>query len=98
LQHIVGHSELGIPLQHCPMCGPTMVVTRQHQEGDYVYCRHCGGEAKVSRSLGHIHTQPTGKKGSPQDLEPDMDIDLIHELVVLASQHIKHTESPHESL
>jgi len=89
LQHIVGHSELGIPLQTCPMCGPTMVTTRQHQDGDHIYCRHCGGEAKISHHHGEIHTKPTGKKGSPKNLEPEVDIDLIHELVVLASQHIK---------
>ncbi|MDQ6951924.1 MAG: HD-GYP domain-containing protein [Mariprofundaceae bacterium] len=91
LQHIVGHSESGIPLQACPICGPTIVITRQHQHGNHVFCRHCGGESELSKSNGDIQVRPTGRKGTPRDLEPEADVDLINELVVLASHHLQHT-------
>lgn len=88
LQHIVGHSEPGIPLQNCPVCGPTIVVTRKHHNGDHVFCRNCGGKAKVERSEHGINLQPTGQRGRPAELEPEIDLDLIDELVKECSDHL----------
>lgn len=81
LDHIVGHSDLGIPLQECPMCGPTIVVRSDHQNHDYVFCRHCGGEAQVERDGTAIRLMPTGRKGAPADLEANVDIALLDGLV-----------------
>lgn len=86
--HIVGHSEEGIPLQECPICGPTIVVSRRHLSGDHLYCRNCGGEAILDRTGDHIEVHPTGRKGSPVELEPEINIDLIHELVGSAAAHL----------
>lgn len=88
LDHIVGHSEPGIPLQECPMCGPTIVITRRHLHGDHAYCRSCGGEARVSRADGHLFISPTGKQGSKRDLEPDVDNGLLDELVRESSRSL----------
>ncbi|BCB27385.1 hypothetical protein SKTS_22710 [Sulfurimicrobium lacus] len=88
LDHIVGHSESGIPLQECPMCGPTIVVRRDHHTGDHVFCRHCGGEARVERDGNAIHVFPTGHKGTPEDLQPEVDAALIDGLVHEASRVI----------
>jgi len=88
LDHIVGHSEPGIPIQECPICGPTIVVARKHRNGDYVFCRHCGGEAIIERSEGAISIKTTGRKGKPAELEPEVDLDLIAELVQEASRHL----------
>jgi len=93
LKHIVGHSEAGIPLQVCPACGPTIIITRQHQHEDCVYCPHCTGEFKLSRKDEMIHIQPTGCKGNAQNLQPVIDNTLIKELAILASQHLKVPES-----
>lgn len=41
LEPIVGHSDEGIPLQDCPMCGPTLVLRRDQSASDRVYCRNC---------------------------------------------------------
>lgn len=30
LNHVMGGSDEGIPLQSCPMCGPTLVVRHEH--------------------------------------------------------------------
>lgn len=81
LDHIAGHSEPGIPLQDCPNCGPTIVMTRTHDSGDAVYCRVCGGEARVKKSGGELYIEPTGNTGGPEDLEPAIDDVLITNLV-----------------
>jgi len=88
LDHIVGHSEHGIPLQTCPMCGPTIVITRRHLHGDHVYCRSCGGEASVNRSGGLLSIAPAGRRGSKRDLEPEIDSKLLDELVMESSRHL----------
>ncbi|WP_084637440.1 HD-GYP domain-containing protein [Paludibacterium yongneupense] len=81
LDAIVGHSEPGIPLQTCPNCGPTIVVRRHLETGSLVYCRCCGAEATLDRRGGAIGIEPTGKLGSPSALQPDVDDDLVSELV-----------------
>ena len=88
LDHIIGHSEQGIPLQTCPMCGPTIVINRRHLHGDHVYCRSCGGEASVDRSGGRLSIAPTGRRGSMRDLEPEIDSNLLDELVRGSSRHL----------
>lgn len=85
LDHIVGHTEPGIPLQECPMCGPTIVVTRHKRNGDHVYCRSCGGGAIVNREHGKTTIKPTMKRGKVRDLEPEIDNDLLNELVLVSS-------------
>ncbi|HEY9148649.1 MAG TPA: phosphohydrolase, partial [Gammaproteobacteria bacterium] len=81
LAHIAGHTDHGIPLQECPVCGPTIVVRRSQQDGDHIYCRNCGREAEVKHQDGGVCAIPTGRKGTPRDLEPEADLDLIGELV-----------------
>lgn len=81
LDHIVGHTDLGIPLQDCPMCGPIIVVRRDQKAGDHVYCRHCGAEATVTHEHGTLRLVPTGELGSAQDLQPELDTALIEGLV-----------------
>lgn len=88
LSHVVGHSEPGIPVQECPMCGPTIVVQRRHQSGDHVYCRHCGGEAEVVRTGDKVSIAGTGRHGSVQDLQPEADMDLIDALIRETARHL----------
>lgn len=79
LDHIAGHSDDGIPLQHCLMCGPTLVVRREQSAGASVFCRNCGGEYRLDRSLGDqpYHVEPTGRQGQAKDLAPVADTALI---------------------
>lgn len=88
LAHIVGHSEPGIPVQTCPVCGPTIVVTRRHLHGNTVYCRVCGGEAHVKRDAEGLGIVPTGRRGSTRALEPDIDNGLLDELVRESARHL----------
>jgi len=81
LHHIVGHSDEGIPLHECMMCGPTLVLRKGQQTGDHLYCRSCTGEYVTSLEAGQLATKPTGKMGKPQDVEPEADNELINRLV-----------------
>lgn len=81
LDHIAGHSEPGIPLHDCPMCGASMVIRRNQHEGDLVYCRACGGETKIFTVNGQVGLEPTGRSGTPKQLSPWVDSDLVRELV-----------------
>ena len=77
LDHIVGHSDEGIPLHECVMCGPTLVVRRDQKAGDHIYCRSCTGEYVAEQRAGGLVTVPTGRQGMPVDLEPKADTVLI---------------------
>lgn len=81
LSRIAGYSEPGIPVQECPMCGPTIVVRKKNRPGDRVYCRHCGAEAQVRRENGKFLISLTGKHGDAAALQPEADIDLIDALI-----------------
>lgn len=89
LSHFVGHTDLGIPLMKCMACGPTIVVRRDQQAGDFVYCRNCGGQARfICRTGEDIRLDATGDKGTAKDLEPEVDETLVSELAQGAYQHL----------
>ncbi len=81
LDHIVGHSDEGIPLHECMVCGPTLVRRREQAAGEHLYCRNCGGEYLTEQRDGRISVVPTGAKGKAQDLEADADTALIARVV-----------------
>jgi len=81
LDHVVGHSDEGIPLQECLMCGPVLVLRRGQQAGDAVYCRSCGGEYLTHEDAGRLLVRPTGRMGNARALEPDVDGALISRFV-----------------
>lgn len=77
LDHVLGHSDEGIALQSCPMCGPTLVLRREHQQGDHLYCRNCSGEFVLEPDTSGLRAVPTGQQGDAIDLEPESDSALI---------------------
>jgi HD-GYP domain-containing protein (c-di-GMP phosphodiesterase class II) len=81
LDHVVGHSDEGIPLHECVMCGPTLVLLREQRAGEHVYCRNCAGEYRTEMRAGRLATVPTGRQGSPADREAKADTELIARLV-----------------
>lgn len=85
LDHVMGHSDDGIPLQECPMCGPTLVVRREQQPGAHIFCRNCGGDF-ILQDTGKqgLNAQASGKQGEIRDLEPEADIPLIQRVVAEA--------------
>ena len=89
LNHLVGHTDHGIPIMSCAMCGPTIVVRRDQKPGDYVYCHQCGNQARFKfRTDEAIELEPTGAKGSADQLETEVDEALLSALVAGAHQHL----------
>jgi len=80
LNHIVGHSEPGLPLHWCP-CGAPVVLRSAQHNGDFVYCRNCGGEARILKNGGEARIELTGGHGDPVTLAPDSDQDLLAGMV-----------------
>ncbi len=91
LDSIVGHSDVGIPLRECIVCGPTLVLRAGQQAGEHLYCRACGGEYRLEADAqGELQVAPTGEKGSPANLAPQADEQLIGRLVQETARKIKH--------
>jgi len=88
LDHIVGHSDFGIPLQMCLMCGPTIAVARSHKQGMNLYCPSCTGEYETHSAGTKLQLVATGKKGLPADLEPKVDQDVINDVVRTAARSL----------
>jgi len=86
LDHVVGHSDDGIPLKECPVCGPIVVVCRTQEPGTLVYCRNCGMEFELEGRGGTIEIHRTQKTGLPDDLAADVDVDLIARVIAEAIQ------------
>jgi len=77
LAHIVGHSDQGIPLQCCAMCGPIVVRPRQARDGDTLYCPACHSEY----TLAGEQLLATGRQNAARALAATPDTDLIGRLV-----------------
>ncbi len=83
VDHIVGHSESLIPMQICAGCGPTILVTRAHKDGDMVFCRCCGGGSELRRDGTGVSITPFVRKGRAEELSASVDVGLIEELTDL---------------
>lgn len=83
LSPIIGHTDQGIPLRHCDMCGPTVVLKRAHHAGDHVFCGNCGADYLLYQKSPDsvLELQATGTTGSAKDLSPQADVELIERLV-----------------
>jgi hypothetical protein len=81
LDPIIGHSEPRIPLQVCGNCGPTILITRAHKDGDPVFCRNCGGGAILHRNAEGVSISPSDRKADADALAGTPDCGLIEELV-----------------
>ncbi|WP_375748126.1 HD domain-containing phosphohydrolase [Vibrio sp. HN007] len=55
--NIILHTDDGIPLQHCPMCGPTIEVFRHQTQGDSATCKVCSSQYTISTPIQKQHAQ-----------------------------------------
>ena len=86
LDHVMGHSDDGIPLQSCPMCGPTLVLRKDQHAGEKIYCHNCTGEFELKEGAHDLVAIPTGQQGRPADMEPELDVELIQRTVMTSVQ------------
>jgi HD-GYP domain-containing protein (c-di-GMP phosphodiesterase class II) len=75
LDHIVGHSQEGIPMRECPSCGPSIVVPADFHEGQWMFCRPCGTKARWAEA-GWVY-----EAAEPTELEAPVDLDEIRTIV-----------------
>ena len=95
LNHIAAHSDDGIPLQHCVMCGPTLVLRREQSAGDLLYCGNCGGEYRLElggdegaqSNESVLVAVATGGMGSAAAIAPMADMALIRRFVSDTAPH-----------
>lgn len=79
---IVGHSDEGIPLQHCPVCGPTLVRTRSARAGHHLGCPACTARFTWTDTEQGLRALPTGAYAEAEELEPALDRAQIEALVL----------------
>jgi hypothetical protein len=90
LNAIVGHSDAGIPLHNCPMCGPVVAIRKAQKTGDSVFCRVCGSGFKLLKDQDKLQLklEPTGHAGTADDLQADIDHDLTKRLIADIAPHV----------
>lgn len=81
LKHIVLHSDEGVSLVHCSMCGPIVHISRKARDGDIVYCHSCRGGLRLHREGQGFTSELTGSKGSASSVKPQADMDVVNTLV-----------------
>lgn len=79
---IVGHSDDGIPLQHCPVCGPTLVRTRSARAGDHLGCPACTARFTWTDTDQGLRALATGGQAAADELAPSLDRRQIEALVL----------------
>lgn len=98
LVHIIGHSDDGIPLQSCPACGPTIVVQKESQVGDHLYCPNCTGTFSLANESDEFQLTPLDLVATAKELEPSLDNALINRHLDHAITNLSHkTISKHLS-
>ncbi|MEO9655810.1 HD-GYP domain-containing protein [Marinomonas sp.] len=89
LKHIIGHTDEGIPLHNCPMCGPTLVVKKDHQVGDQISCNSCHAEFGLAvDGQGIMVPTPTGKNVSAAQRGVDLDEHVIESTLILMRKNL----------
>ncbi len=81
LIHIVGNSDEGIPLIDCPACGAIFSISRRTKNGDVAFCRTCTGKHIMHKKLDSFTAEFSGVTGTPDDLQPKPDLDVISDFM-----------------
>lgn len=80
--HIVGHSDDGIALEHCPVCGPTLVRSRDTRAGDHQGCPSCNAQFRWELQEDKLKPVMSAQLASAEELEPRLDRAQIESLVL----------------
>ena len=94
LSHIIGHSDEGIPLITCPNCGPIIAIPRTARDGEFVYCRACGGKIRLcaTRDKDTFESELLGKAESATVLIPQPNGDVIRDLVAQTPDNLSSSD------
>lgn len=78
LDHIIAHSDEGIPLLTCPVCGPTIVRRHDQHAGDHLACPSCQGAFRLDSDNQALYLE---RQATASELELVPDRELITNLV-----------------
>ncbi|WP_269532461.1 HD-GYP domain-containing protein [Chitinimonas sp. BJYL2] len=78
--HIVGHTDEGIPLGVCVSCGPVIQRYRTTQPGEHADCPACNARYEWQQTGNGLHAAHVGKTHGSQSL-PLPDTSLMHTLL-----------------
>lgn len=81
LDHVLGHSEPGVPMQRCAACGPIIAVPAAAADGDELFCPACAGGYRLSRRDDTLALSPTGANDPVRARRPRADSALIDRLL-----------------
>jgi hypothetical protein len=73
----------------CPNCGPVITVSRMAEEGETGFCRVCGAKHRLHRQGDTFEVEPTGEKGTAEQLKPQPEIGAIEVIVSRAPDWIE---------
>ena len=89
LAHVVGHSDVGIPLIECPACSSVLTVLRLTRDGDVIFCRTCTGKMLMHKQADTFEAEFTGQTGAPRDLQPAANMEVIQDFVAQVPRKLK---------
>ncbi|WP_434631955.1 HD domain-containing phosphohydrolase [Chromobacterium sp. CV08] len=81
LDHVLGHSQPGVPMQSCPGCGPIIAVPGDAEDGADIFCPGCAGGYRLSRGPDALSLSPTGRSDPVLARQPRADDKLIESLL-----------------
>jgi hypothetical protein len=92
LDHIIGHSDDGIPLGQCHVCGPTLVISKSKKPGDKVYCSSCAAEFQLTEGETCLVPSFTGKAASSNMAHMELDLGLIQQTIISSVNELEPNE------
>ncbi|WP_081721584.1 HD-GYP domain-containing protein [Salinivibrio socompensis] len=78
---IIAHTDEGIPLHHCPTCGPTITQYSTDKPGQHLHCPICLQQAELIQKDNQYTLKPTGKKLPPAQQRRRPDMALIRKVI-----------------
>ncbi|NJN80286.1 MAG: hypothetical protein HC797_07350, partial [Anaerolineales bacterium] len=90
----VGHSDEGIPLIDCPACGAVFSISRRTKDGGVAFCPTCTGKHTMHKKADRFVAEFSGVTGTPSDLQPKPDLDVINDFVKKIPNTLTVQESP----
>jgi hypothetical protein len=89
LRGIVGHSEHGVPMIRCPVCGPVIAISRDAKDGDPVCCRVCGSKHRLHRKRDTFVVEALDAPATAQERKPRPETDAIADLIAQAPEWVE---------
>jgi HD-GYP domain-containing protein (c-di-GMP phosphodiesterase class II) len=87
LDGFIGHSDHGMPLVHCPACGPILAVPKSAKDGDTVLCRVCQGKHRLHAKGDTFEAEFLDERVLAAAIAPELE--QIHGLLEESPGHLE---------